>query len=140
MKRLLVALSGAFFVYGGYTGIVLATGAFDGHVTEHASAESRTVKGPAFFYFTSDDRCTDQELLWDNGVPDEVNGTCCARIGSVQECDTADDIHTDQDYTITGITWDTVDDQTYLWDETGDPWRYIWIPETDPKKTITYSC
>jgi hypothetical protein len=60
------------------------------------------------------------DVIWDNGDVDEQNGLCCQRGGAVAECDVADDIHTDMDYTITGFVWETVDDATYAWDETDD--------------------
>jgi hypothetical protein len=70
--------------------------------------------------YTSHNSLSDLNLIWDNGFPDEVGAICCQRIGSAEECDVVDDVHTDQDYFITGISWDTIDDTTYVWDGTGD--------------------
>ncbi len=60
------------------------------------------------------------DLVWDNGDPDFVNGLCNQRIGAVPVADEADDFHTDVDWIITGAYWETVDDNTYTWDETDD--------------------
>jgi hypothetical protein len=56
-----------------------------------------------------------RDLIWDNGDPDFVNGVCCQRIGSVTECDSADDFTLTEDTTIEGLVWQSVDDTTYDW-------------------------
>jgi hypothetical protein len=59
-------------------------------------------------------------LLWDNGDIDLVNGFCCQRVGSIGLADLADDFHLDKKSTIERIVWETVDDPTYVWQDTDD--------------------
>jgi hypothetical protein len=68
------------------------------------------------------------DVVWDNGYPNEVNGLCCQRVGSVPVSDVADDFHTTQTWTITGAEWDTIDDTTYAWDGTDDMIIYEFTP------------
>jgi hypothetical protein len=66
-------------------------------------------------------------LIWDNGLPDEVQGLCNQRGGTVGLCDVVDDIHTTEDFTITGIEWDTVD-SSYNWNNLCDFEIYQYTP------------
>jgi hypothetical protein len=61
-----------------------------------------------------------QDLIWDNGDPDFVNGVCCQRIGSVAECDSADDFTLGGTETIGLAIWQAVDDTTYAWEGLAD--------------------
>lgn len=75
---------------------------------------------PHAVYYMNDPQPAGRDLIWDNGLPDEVNGLCCQRAGSVSLCDVCDDFHLDATTTITGIEWDTVDDATYTWTDEAD--------------------
>ncbi|KYK22819.1 hypothetical protein AYK24_01540 [Thermoplasmatales archaeon SG8-52-4] len=69
-----------------------------------------------------------QAIIWNNGDPDFVNGLSCTRVGIPGLSELADDFHTDKDYIIKQLVWETVDDTSYLWDSFGDVIIYQYTP------------
>jgi hypothetical protein len=98
-------------------------------VSAHQKSLLHLNKGPFSITYDQNIQRTGTYIIWENEYPNMMDAIRCHREGVIPYCDLADDFHTEQTWTVTGMQWETVDDPAYEWDETCDCFIYEYTEE-----------